>query len=553
MGESPCRVRHTRRVFPTRAADQPTTTKLSILDASVARFATCGAIWLYDAAPGADARDPAVFSRLEEALRQTLDDYPHYAGQLRWATAELAAGDANPRHVGRPVVVYGAAGDPGVELVLAEHARELSAVAPSRAERLAAKQIWRATDFPQEDLLPATKLAFADLAEYEGRPGVAVQLTVFKCGGFAVSINLAHCLSDAVCLMHFAHSWAARSRLLFAEHQPPSPRLDEGVGLPSLFDPSQLDQHANLTAPAAVPDPEKVAKARALPMHRYDWWAEDAPGYPSWAAATTAATKPPADELARQELTPSTFPPWPTWDMGAPVEHVQIRFTAAAIASMKRAAEASLPEPLAAEPISRLDAVLAHVWILINRARQLADVGEAVYLDVTLGLRGRVAPALPASFVGSPILLAYVAETGAAVCAATLGAVAGRIRATTALFTPAAVAAHLHDAAHEASPQRLWQAFLGSRHTLVTSWVRARAYEVDFVGGGVGDPQRRLARYVQGVMPRMDGLVQVMDVADTGDFDVSVCLQRETMRRLIRDPVLTAYGVLTMDKRINDW
>ncbi|KAI0846174.1 transferase family protein [Daldinia vernicosa] len=529
MTESTYQIQHTKRVFPLNGPKQTTTTKLSVLDASVARFAPCGAIWLYDQAENADSRDPTLFERLEKALRQTLDDYPHFAGQLRWASEELVKEDVNSRHIGRPVVVYGSPGDPGVELTIVEGSRELSAVVPSQDERLAAKQVWNATDFPQNDLLAKTKLAFSSLSEFEGLPGVAIQLTSFKCGGFAIGIKLAHCLSDAMCLMQFAHGWAAQSRYLFG-----GDKSDGEKRLAPLFDPSQLDQRAGLTPTG--PDPEKVRIARALPMHRYDWWAKDAPGYPPWAEASTLGTRPPPEELARSELSPSSFPPWPTWDMASPVEHVQIRFTAETIVAMKKAAERSLPEPLRGYRVSRLDAALAHIWILINRARRLERSQEQVYIDITLGVRNRVDPPLPDAFVGSPILLGYVAKPGSEVSTATIGSIAGSIRQTMSLFTPDAVSAYIHDAAYEVSPQRLWQAFLGSQHTLVTSWVRAQAYEVDFCA------THKLARYVQGVMPRMDGLVQVMDIADTGDFDISVCLEEETMQRFLQDPMLKAYG-----------
>ncbi|KAI0839697.1 transferase family protein [Hypoxylon sp. FL0890] len=532
MAESSCRVRRvTKRIFPTEAPQRTQITKLSILGASVARFAPCNAIWLYDRTQNADARHPVVFERLEEALRWTLNDYPHYSGQLRWASKELVEGDITPRYVGRPIVVYGAVEDPGVELIITEDGRKLSDVVPSQEERLTDKQIWNATDFPQHELQPSTQLAFSNLAEFEGLPGVAIQLTAFKCGGYAVSVKLAHCLSDALCLMQFAHTWAAQSRILFGENH------SGAAHSAPLFDPSLLDLYANLSTTGTAPNPEKVKKARSLPMHRYDWWATDAPGYPHWATASSNGTKPPADELARLELSPSTFPPWSTWNTTAPVEHVQIRFNADTISKMKKAAEASLPECLKGERVSRLDAALAHIWILINRARQLENTQDQVYLDITLGVRGRVDPPLPDNFVGSPILLGYVAKTGSEASTATIGAIAGSIRQTMSQFTPDAVAAYIHDAAHEVSPQRLWQAFLGSRHTLVTSWVRARAYEVDFCA------THQLARYVQGVMPRMDGLVQVIDIADTGDFDISVCLEKETMHRFIQDPMLKAYGL----------
>ncbi|KAI1777464.1 transferase family protein [Hypoxylon cercidicola] len=533
MVESSCRVRYTRRIFPANAPQQKTITKLSILDGTVIRFAPCSAIWLYDQVGNADARDSIVFQRLEEGLKRTLDDYPHFSGQLRWASKEDVEGDVNPNYVGRPVVVYGTGEGPGVELIVAEDSRELSAVVPSHDERTTVRQVWNATDFPQYEFQPQTKLAFSSLAEFEGLPGAAIQLTAFKCGGFAVSIKFTHCLSDATCLMQFAHAWAANSRLLFGDDSSDTARI---INEKPLFDPSQLDQHANLTA-GAHPNPEMINKARSLPMHRYDWWGADAPGYPSWASASCDATRPAAEELAGLELSPSTFVPWPTWNMAAPVEHVQIRFKAETIAKMKRAAETSLPESLSGQRVSRLDAALAHVWTLVNRARQHENTQHEVYLNLTLGLRSRVEPPLPNTFTGSPILLAHVAKAGSEASTATIGAIAGSIREAMSRFTSEAVSAHLHDAAFEVSPQRLWQAFLGLNHALVTSWVRTRAYEVDFCA------TQQLARYVRGVMPLLDGLIQVMDVADTGDFDISVCLEKESMQRFLQDPMLKTYGL----------
>ncbi|KAI2618575.1 transferase family protein [Hypomontagnella submonticulosa] len=526
--ESPCRVQRTERIFPLNAPTGVTITKLSIVDATVARFGPCAAVWFYNRTEKANANDPVVFERLEEALRRTLNDYPHYSGQLLWAPKELVEGAAKTYHYGRPIVIYGAPEDPGVELVIAEDNRELSALVPSREERSTVKQVWNATEFPQNDFLSKTQLAFSKLGEFEGLPGVSIQLTAFKCGGFAIGAKFTHCLSDALCLMQFAHVWAGYSQLLFGGS------VTEKRS-PPVFNPSLLDQYANLTTKG--PDPELIRKARALPMHRYDWWATDAPGYPDWPTASSNATKPPPEELAHIELSPSTFPPWPTWDLTAPIEHVQIRFKAEAIAKMKRAVEMTLPECLKGQRISRLDAALAHIFILMNRARQYDNDHDEVYIDAALGLRNRVSPPLPDTFVGSPMMIGYVAMTGSEATTATIGLVAGLIREMTSRFTPDAVTAYLHDAAYEVCPQRFWQAFVGSRHMLVTSWIRAGAYEVDFCA------TRQLARYVQGIMPRMDGLVQVIDVGETGDFDISVGLEKETCQRFIQDHMLKAYGI----------
>lgn len=540
------RVTSRQRVFPATLTplEQETVTKLSIVDASVTRFSTCAAVWLYN--PTQASQDSALHNdRLRQALRETLDDYRQFAGQLRWVTKDdIRPGDPNPRHVGRPLVSYGSPADPGVELVYAEYDRPLGEVVPSAQDRRTDRKTWVATDFPQDELLPRCRLAFnSSLAEFDGLPGVAVQLTRFGCGGWAVGVMVSHCLADAVCLLRFVHGWAERSRALVAggESAVSASKLPKPV-----FEPGLLDQHAGLTG-CPEPDADKVALARSLPMHRYDWWATDAPGYPAWATASSDATKP--EDQQGMRLSRSTFPPWPTWDISAPVEHVQIRFSADEVSRIKRAAQDALPLDQHQQqnpPISRLDALLAHLWILINRARGHHATGEQVYLDITLGLRTRVSPPLPDSFAGSPILLGHVARRGADVCSSTagrddglLGAIAVEIRRMMTLFTTAAVGAYLHDAAHEVSPQRLWQAFLGNRHTLVTSWVRAGAYEVDFCGGGDGGTR---PVYVQGKMPRMDGVLQVMDVGEeTGDFDVSLCLEKEAMARLLGDELLRMY------------
>lgn len=466
----------------------------------------------------------------------------------------------NPRHLGRPVVSYGggggggtANGDPGVAFVHAEYDRGLNDVVPGpevrRTTGSGGRGVWVATGFPQDELLPGCDVAFGPgLAVFEGLPGVAVQVTRFRCGGFAVGVKIAHCLADAMCLLRFVHSWAGRSRVLF---RGPGQNLDHGkghlhtTGRPEpVFDPGLLDRHAGLAGGREMDD-AMVERARVLPMHRFDWWATEAPGYPEWAAASTGPTRPGDDELRGLLLSPSTFPPWPTWDMSKPVDHVQILFSADEVARMKQAAQADgggrggpLEEARGTRSlISRLDALLAHMWILINRARRVQDTEELVYMDITLGLRSRVRPALPDAFLGSPILLGHVSRPGSEVCSAgtSIGSIALSIRETMALFTPEAVAAYLHDAAHEVSPQRLWQGFLGERHTIVTSWTRAGAYEVDFLGRG------SRPRYVQGRMPRVDGVLQVMDMGETGDFDVSLCLERGAMGRLLGDEMLRAY------------
>lgn len=558
-----CRKISYQKVFPAApVTGGEKAVRLSIVDATVARFSPCAAVWLYDATEA--SRDTNLLrAHLQQALGQTLDDYPHFAGQLRWATSNN--NNSEPLRLGRPVVTYGTREDPGVEFTVAAYDGALAALVPSEEARRGGNQrVWIATDFPQDELLPGAELAFeSHLGRFEGLPGASAQVTTFSCGGFAVGIKITHCLSDAVCLVQFAKAWSARAGALFS---PSEETLAVGPSSPpsssspprAVFDPSLLDRHAGLQGQHM--DDDKIRLARSLPMHRYDWWRTDAPGYPAWAAASSAATRPTAAQLRDVTLSPSTAPPWTTWDAAAPVAHAQIRFGGDEVRRIKAAAQADLLKEEeedrgvvvgggGSSSISRLDALLAHVWILINRARAI-DLDdndgndEPVYMDLTLGLRTRVDPPLPATFAGSPLLLAHVALSSSS---SSLGAVALAVRQAVARFTPDAVAAYLHDAAHEVSPQRLWQAFLGRRHTLVTSWARAGCYaEVgDFVSGGGGASRpSRPPRYVQGRMPRVDGCCQVMDgVGEDGrDFEVSLCLETGALGRLVRDERLGAYS-----------
>lgn len=564
------RILSSRRISPATPVltTGPITTPLSIADAITTRFSICGAIWFYEAASPPTTttiKDDTTLlvTRLEQSLSQTLDEYRHFAGQLRWSTPDDVDILPGPQTLGRPVITYNAPTDPGVDFTHAsEETHTLRSVIPSSEERAGSKKVWLATDFKQDELLPSCPLAFhPDADVFEGLPGVSVQVTQFACGGWAVGVRMTHCLGDAICLVTFVKAWAGRANALISAGSATAAATATATATGSggrnndphcIFEPALIDRHAGITTKSQPPQDEKIALARSLPMHRYDWWDTDAPGMPAWARNDALATRPDPQtilllpNLAGNQLSPATPPPWSTWDVHAPVDHVQIRITAAEMRQLKQAAEAgrgrgriSPGTRLSSGPsfVSRLDALIAHLWIAINRARgldeSLADE-RMVYLNVSLGLRSRVRSPLPDTFAGSPLLLGHIGRTGAGVCSSSLGAVALELRNMMARFTPEAVSAYLHDAAYEISPQRLWQAFLGSRQTGVTSWTKTGAYEVDF---GFGRPQ-----YVQARMPRLGGQIQIMDLGESGDHEVSLCLEKEAMQKLLGDDRFWAWG-----------
>ena len=104
-----------QRVFPaTIPRDGQATTKLSIVDATVARWAAFGATWFFNSTE--TSQDISLHQGLlKQTLRETLDEYQHFAGHLRWATKnDIDPSDPNQRYLGRPIITYGASTDPGV-------------------------------------------------------------------------------------------------------------------------------------------------------------------------------------------------------------------------------------------------------------------------------------------------------------------------------------------------------------------------------------------------------------------------------------------------------
>ncbi|KAK2733088.1 hypothetical protein FQN55_003758 [Onygenales sp. PD_40] len=514
------------RLFPSPPPSPIVSTPLSILDATVSRFSPTGAIWLFDK-PGIPIDEEQFLNNLQSSFITTLNDFPQWAGQLQWAL--VRQGGPHTHRFNRPMIVHGSNQDPGVEWRVVRH-QEISvqSLAPTAAERALGSGIWAGDGFNQGILLSDTLLPLHNLRDFEGLPAMQVQVNLFNDGGYGVSIRMAHPLADAQSLMTFVHRWAGLSRKMF--------KLDNRDTLlhlpdPPIFDPARLDSCAAGNIDDPSPDPSLLSQARKLPLHRYDWWKTDDLGYPEFLIPTTENSKPPPSQLANVELTPSASAPWTTWDLARPVRYTRLHFTGAQITSIKELAlrDSSRPD------ISRLDALLAHIWILINRARGHASSTEDVYLNITLGARPRVSPALPDSFIGSPLFMTHIRQPGAALCIASIGKIATQVRETMTLFTPETIGAMLHDAAYEVSPQRLWQAFLGRRHTLTTSWLRLGTEKVDFVGEG------RRPRYVHAVMPKMDGVMQVMDPGvdgDEGGVEVAVYLEEEVMGRFVDDWVV---------------
>ncbi len=477
------------RIFPpSYAHDAPKssviTTPLSIIDATVANFAAGAIVWFFDGS--LTKKQPGLSTcHLREALRQTLEAYPQWCGRLQQTPYE-AGGSSPAQHnrCGRVEICHGSLQDPGVLLIIARSSSDINSIIPTRQERRSQHALWDRNISSAADFLSDVRLAAPSSdAPDTSFPAVVIQITAMACGGFVVAMRTAHSLTDAHSLTRFIQDWAQVSRALLAKA--PAPALSP------LFKPSLLDEEASGDVNAAEPNKKLVDLAHSLPLLRYDWWASrhDAP-FPIH--LPNAFRSNPVTDIPS-----GTRMPWDEWNLAAPTSHYVIHYRGEQVTHIWESASASTTTR-----ISRHDALVAHVWACLNRARGFTSDSDAVlHCHITFGLRARLS--LGDDFVGSPIMMADVAMQAREACAA--GRIAAQMRSTLGAFDPPAIRAHLHAVWYEATPQRIWQAFLGRRHVIVTSCVHTGAFAVDF---GAGRPC-----HVEPVMPRVDGCISMIEAA----------------------------------------
>lgn len=520
------------RIFPESnvAYNVPCRVPLSIMDATVANFAPTAGTWIYDHPKGEQAKQALSIDNLTLSLRKTLDAYPQWAGQLKWA-AHHPNGDHTERF-GRLVLSYGASTDPGIALVIAQSSQVLVFIVPSVQDLKANNGFYDIKDLSKVNFM-TSDVPLVLKQDHDNPPCLIVQITTFACGGVSISVKMAHALADAQTMTNFISDWSNTNLAISNGTAPPH--------LTPVFHPSLLDNAAAGNINDSKPDQSLVAIAASLPLHRYDWWASADHCPPPFAETIEIP-----QELVHTPIEPLGTPlPWKNWDLSAPVSDYLIYFSGEEVQRMWEEGSAQISP----SRISHLDALLSHLWAAINRAKGLDDDHEEVNLDVTFDFRARVDPPLSSKFIGSPITLASVTLDGAESCSMSLGKRAAKIRSTLNQINPTTVPALLHYYIHQVCPQRLWNTFLGLRHVLFTSWLRQNVYGIDFGAGSS-------PRYVQPLMPSIDGCLQIMEAAGSISKDaahttshwyengVSVRLHLESnaMEKLLKDPLLRAYN-----------
>lgn len=538
-------VTSTTNVFPSHPKDQPISTSLSIFDNASANLNLCAAIWFFSPPTGSVV--PLSPSHFQETLSQTLNSYRQWCGRLSHNPPSAITG--HTKGFGRLWATYNTPSDLGISFLLAESSKTLSDYLPNTSGRTSTMKIWNAHELCSSELLPTTGLAISTDTE---APNMIIQFTQFACGSTAIGIKLPHCLSDAMSMCQFAKDWARTSKAMINGDGPQT--------LTPVFNPQLLDSCAAGDIDAAEPDFEIQGKARELPQHRYDWYkpadekprplvdldSDTVPDFDVPATSVqwdTTQLRLPAGIDPIMVVSPSIPIPYYQWDTTAPNSLRVLHFSAQEVITIFSLINSSSQSTT---PITKHDALLAHVWSRINASRQLPP-GTTTYLHMTFGLRARTSPPLPNAFIGSPISHAAIASVipyPSSPNTQNPSTLAQNIRNTLSLFTPDAVATILHDKAFEPFPTRLWTCCPGREHIIPTSWIHAGAYDVDFTGGETGRPC-----YVDALMPDVDGLVEIMEAPGAERYkeggswwsdgvDISIHLEATVMERLIADQSL---------------
>jgi hypothetical protein len=233
---------------------------LSIIDATVANFASTEVILFYNSTSSQDQTQTFI-QHLSQGLEATLDAYPQWGGRLHRSSYSPKSLDHAQRY-GRLVLTFGSDDDPGVYFTVVRTSTSLSDFVPSLRERLTDSKTWNATGLPAGNFTPKEKLSTDDLDD-PSLSSIAVRVTIFACGGLAIALKFAHPLADAKCMSNFTKHWAAATSASITGG--PTPPMTP------VFNPQLLDDCAAGEIDGLAPYPMITKKARELPCHRFDW------------------------------------------------------------------------------------------------------------------------------------------------------------------------------------------------------------------------------------------------------------------------------------------
>lgn len=124
------KVTSTTSIFPSLPQGPETTTPLSIVDSTVARFGRCAAIWYFNVSTNSS---PVTSAHFQASLSNTLNSYQHLSGRLSWSHPSGNSTGYTSRYR-RVHITYNSPADIGIPFVTATSPRKLSDFLPNGAK-----------------------------------------------------------------------------------------------------------------------------------------------------------------------------------------------------------------------------------------------------------------------------------------------------------------------------------------------------------------------------------------------------------------------------------
>lgn len=520
------------------------TEPLSIIDSLVANYSPAGAVMFFSSPSANELTTRSLLpNKLKASLSACLNSYPRFGGYLHFIDPANSWCLPYQRRYGRLAVTYGSSDEtktPGIQFVEATTATPLASILHSSKSHPSGLRTSLLPDpiafFPPTSSHP---IACNDLKPSDPKaPATIIQHTTYPCGCISLAVKIAHPLADTQTLFTFIQAWAAKHQSMFGSN----PGQTQIPPPPSHLSAHQLDTAAegDLNSPAG-PEPNLVSISRSLPVTRFSWWKKSPHGDCPW---SSYAAKIP-EELQPWKNDDGDPLPWLEWDVSKKVEFRAIHFSPEEVERVFHDAIAKGHKDQSA--VTHHTALVAYAWQLIARARDALQWRHSCsttatsptdssapphdtnkksegnsslplsHLHLTLGLRPRLSPPLPASFLGSPIFTSTTTTpVSNLLSASSLPSTALLIQNSTAQFRSEKLGALLHDLAYEPCLWRLWHCFLGSNRVLLSSWVRSGVWDVDFSGReNEGGQKGEQMVGVLPLMPSCDGLLVVVESSGT--------------------------------------
>ncbi|KAF7013275.1 hypothetical protein CFC21_027368 [Triticum aestivum] len=297
-------------------------------------------------------------------------------------------------------------------------------------------------------------------------PLLAVQVTELDDGVF-VGMSLNHAVADGSALWHLFNTWSEMSR------------QSDGAAISS---PLPVHRRWFLDG-CPVPVPLPFGKLEDMPVSR----------------RTTDVEHPSSVK-----------------------EECFLNFSGEMVKKLKAKANGEMP---ATTTISSLQAVLAHLWIAVTRARRLAPDHSTTYV-ILVGCRGRV-DGLPAAYAGNAVARAEAVSTAGEILERGLGFAASLLNRAVGSFDVATQRDR-----HASWPQEHY--FLRARPTATAKMVTGGSPRFDVYGNDFG--WGRPVGVRSGRANKMDGTATVFEgTGGGGSMALGVWLPPEVLASLVAD------------------